>query len=395
MRKIVDVVNLNADASCLSSTSWQSVLQGGKHSTLYTFLQTYVQLRKKISLGVLGATVVDMAKWNPEAVGLIKDHPEVFEIILRPFAHDISLLRSPEGFALNFRYGKEVLLKEFGRVESYFLPPEFMLTNYQVAQLVAEGVQGTFVNANRFTSDVKKKIPTLPYMVRGVNETSLVCIPVSGDLTKAYLDSIHRYDAGAWNAKILELPNEINVSWRDGESPFLIPDGNERERGWLESESSEIERMFVAEARKQWTPQPPAGAGGDRLLSYPVHSFLAWVKEFRMLGFVQKVNAYEERLSTLSTPEKTIWFSLINSDILSAVEKASPVVSLLDRTAKREYSFTIWRSERGFEGEEYLYVLDNLRKKPELLRGGQFHIQRLANRSAYLTMLMDKPNGDR
>ncbi len=393
MRKIVDVVNLNADASCLSSTSWQSILQGGKHSTLFTFLQTYMQLRKKISLGVMGATVVDMAKWNPEAVTLIKDHPEVFEIILRPFAHDISLLRSPQGFALNYRYGKEVLLNEFGRVEPYFLPPEFMLTNYQVAQLVSEGVQGTFVNANRFTSDVKKKIPTVPYMVRGVNEARLICIPVFGELTRAYLDSIHRYDARAWNSKIMELPNEVCVSWRDGESPFLIPDGNERERGWLESESPEIERIFVTEARKLWAPQSPTAEGGDRLLSYPVHSFLAWVKEFRMLGFVQKVNAYEERLKALSTQEKTLWFSLINSDILSAVEKASPVVSLLDRTTNREYSFTIWRSERGFEGEDYLYVLDNLQEKPQLLHGTPFHIQRLANRSAYLTMLMEKPNG--
>lgn len=395
MKKIVDVVNFNSDASCLSSSSWSSLLKGGKNSVLYNFLNTYIQLRKKISLGIIGATVADMVKWNPEAVALIRDHREIFEIILRPFAHDVALLRSSNGFDLNFRCGKRTLEKEFGKVEPYFLPPEFMLTNYQVAQLVSLGVKGTFVNANRFTADVKRKIPTVPYTVRGVNETSMACIPVLGELTRAYLDSIHRYDATPWNKKILESPGDIHFSWRDGESPFLIPDGSERERSWLTTESGEIERLFVSEASALTPPRPAADGAGEHLHSYPVHSFLAWVKEFRMLGFVQKVNAYEERLHRLTTEELTIWLSLINSDILSAVEKTSPAVTLLDRATGKEYSYVIWRSERGFEGEDYLYALDNLQKSPAILRGSQFHIQRLFNRSQYAAMILNQQDGTR
>jgi hypothetical protein len=393
MKKVVDVVNLNADASCLSTESWFSILKGGTSSVLYNFLNTYVHLRKKISLGIIGATLVDMVKWNPEAVALIRSHRDIFEIILRPFSHDVALLRSPEGFALNFRCGRETLEKEFGTIEPYFLPPEFMLTNYQLAQLVTFGVQGTFVNANRFTADVKRKIPVVPYMVRGVNQTSLACIPMFGDLTRSYLDSIHYYDAEPWNKKILSGTADVLFSWRDGESPFLIPDGNERERSWLASESPEIERLFVSEASKLTQPLPVAAVSGERLLSYPVHSFLAWVKEFRMLGFVQKVSAYEERLKQLKVEELSVWLSVINSDILSAVEKTSPVVTLRDRATGKDHSFTIWRSERGFEGEDFLYILDNLQSNPKLVQGSPLHIQRLANRSAHLATILKQHDG--
>ncbi len=395
MKKVVDVVNLNADASCMSTESWFSILEGGAGSILYNFLDTYVRLRKKISLGIIGATLVDMVKWNPEAVALIRSHRDVFEIILRPFAHDVALLRSPEGFALNFRCGRETLEREFGNIEPYFLPPEFMLTNYQIAQLVAFGVQGTFVNANRFTADVKRKIPTVPYTVRGVNQTSMTCIPMYGDLTKAYLDSIHYYDAAPWNKMVLSASTDVCFSWRDGESPFLIPDGNERERSWLASESPDIERLFVSEAKKLTQPLPIAAVSGERLLSYPVHSFLAWVKEFRMLGYVQKVSAYEERLKQLTVEELALWLSLINSDILSAVEKTSPVVTLHDRATGKEHSFTIWRSERGFEGEDFLYILDNLHSNPNLVQGSPPHLQRLANRSFYLATILKKHDGVR
>lgn len=393
MKKVVDVVNLNADASCLSTESWFSILKGGTSSALYNFLNTYVHLRKKISLGIIGATLVDMVKWNPEAVALIRGHRDIFEIILRPFAHDVALLRSPEGFAINFRCGRMTLERELGKIEPYFLPPEFMLTNYQIAQLVSFGVQGTFVNANRFTADVKRKIPAVPYMVRGVNQTSLACIPMYGELTKCYLDSIHYYSAEPWNKRILSGSPDVYFSWRDGESPFLIPDGNERERSWLASESPDIERLFVSEASKLAQPVAVTAGSGEGLQSYPVHSFLAWVKEFRMLGYVQKVSAYEERLKQLTVEEVALWLAMINSDILSAVEKTSPVVTLQDRSTGKDHSFTIWRSERGFEGEEYLYILDNLHANPGLVQGSLPHVQRLANRSAYLTMILNQHDG--
>lgn len=394
MREIVDVVNLNADASCLASDSWLLILKGGKQSALYGFLDNYVRLRKKISLGIIGATAADIAKWNPEAIALINDHRDIFEIILRPFAHDIALLRSPEGFELNFRCGKKTLEKEFGNVEPYFLPPEFMLTNYQVAQLVGFGVLGTFVNSNRFSFEIKGKIPDSPYLVKGVNSTSLPCIPIAGDMTRSYLNSIHYYNADPWNRKILAQPEGILFSWRDGESAFLIPDGNERERSWLETESKDVERLFLSEASKKISFSAPNARDGGHLLSYPVHSFLAWVKEFRMLGFVQKVDQYERRLNNLQPAELGLWMSLINSDILSAVEKTSPIVTLMDREKSKEYTFTIWRSERGFEGEDYLYILDNFLSNPGLLDRKEGHIVRLANRSQYLNGIIKQGDGE-
>lgn len=106
-----------------------------------------------------------------------------------------------------------------------------------------------------------------------------------------------------------------------------------------------------------------------------------------MLGFVQRIHSYETELDNLSSIEKRLWLSLINSDILSAVEKSSPVVRLFARNSSEEQPFTIWRSERGFEGEEFMYILDNLAQEPHLLDQPLVHVVRLKARLNYLKSL--------
>ena len=97
----------------------------------------------------------------------------------------------------------------------------------------------------------------------------------------------------------------------------------------------------------------------DEFHSYPVHSFQAWFKEFRMLGFLRKVGRLEEFLEELDLNQQLIWLQAIGSDIFSSVEKSSIVVELLDlKPGGGRFEHLITRSERAFEGEEYLAILE-------------------------------------
>lgn len=98
---LVDIVNLHSDASCLSSRKWLKCLEYGHDSSLYQLLDNYVKNERKVNLGITGATVKDMIHFNSEAIDKINSHPEIFEIMLRSFSHDLSPLRSCQGFKFN------------------------------------------------------------------------------------------------------------------------------------------------------------------------------------------------------------------------------------------------------------------------------------------------------
>ena len=78
-----------------------------------------------------------------------------------------------------------------------------------------------------------------------------------------------------------------------------------------------------------------------------------------MLGYVSRVQEVEKRLEDLSPMARCFWLLCINSDILSAVEKRSPHIRLREtNTSGQIQEYQIIRSERGFEGEEYLAFLE-------------------------------------
>jgi hypothetical protein len=88
--RLVDIINLNADASCLSTKRWMNALNGGKSSELYRLLESYVIQKCKINLGIIGSTLAEIQKFNPECISLINNTPEIFEILIRPFIHSLS-----------------------------------------------------------------------------------------------------------------------------------------------------------------------------------------------------------------------------------------------------------------------------------------------------------------
>jgi hypothetical protein len=393
MTRLVDVVNFNADASCLAAGEWLAILEGGSRSRLCSWLQHYVRIRRPVVLGFVGGAIADIASFNPEAIALINANRDVIEPVLRPFSHDIGLLRSARGFDLNMRLGRAVARREFSEVVEFFLPPEFMLTNSQVKVLADAGIAGVFLNATRFKEETRDRIPRVPFMLEGVLQSRLPCIPFQGALTKAYLDALHAFDATSWNEAIATTCETPIFTWRDGESCFLIPDGNERERVWLEQESIEIRRETLSSALRGLTFKAYDQGISESPPSYPVHSFSAWFKEFRMLGFLGRLQKIEDQLDSLPSDLAVLWLQVINSDILSAVEKDSPVVSLKAQcgSVASDSRFTIWRSERGFEGEDYLALLETAlidrRYLDQLSASTRPHLRKLYARLDYARAL--------
>lgn len=396
MTRLVDVVNFNADASCLAAGEWLAALEGGRESRLCTWLDIYVKLRRPVVLGFVGAAVADMATFNPEAIALINANADLIEPVLRPFSHDISLLRSARGFHLNMSLGRAVARREFTRVNEFFLPPEFMLTNSQLKYLSDAGIGGTFLNPNRFKEEARNRIPDAPFWLEGVMGSRLPCIPFHGSLTKSYLDALHTFDVTPWADAVFAVPESPVFTWRDGESCFLIPNGIDRERVWLESEPAEIKRETLGTALRDIHFEALDYRSSDAPPSYPVHSFSAWVKEFRMLGFLGRLQEVERRLDSLSADLLVVWLQAINSDILSAVEKDSPAISLVPQRncGTTKSRFTIWRSERGFEGEDYLALLETAISDPKCLdhvwQSERPHLRKLRARMEYVRRIEQK-----
>lgn len=394
MKIIVDVVNFNADASCLSSGSWLGALKGGEQSLLVRWLGLYLDRKKRVVLGFPGATVADIARHNPEAIQLINAHPEIFEIILRPFAHDISLLRLDRGFQVNLDLGFAAIRREFLNVRDCFLPPEFMLTNEQIVKLRERGVTGIFINPSRFSAELKGRIPAVPYLIRGLFGSTMPCVPFRGKLTNSYLHALQMYDCAPWNAGIAGLDDEVIFVWRDGESSFLLPDGLARETFWLANEDPDIKRLHLGGLELAFLPNEQLE--GHYFRSYPVHSFSAWMKEFRMLGFIDRVRRIEERLEQLTDEQVVYWLMAISSDIMSSIEKRSPIVPMQPTPGTDAvFEHTILRSERGFEGEEYLAALEFLLGQGSLpdtmWHSDEAHLVKLQGRLAYARAAFAEP----
>ena len=308
-------------------------------------------------IGFTGATIADMAILNPEAIALVNDHPEVFEVILRPFSHDIALLRSPAGFALNVKAGRAAIVQGVPARHALFSAGRIHAD--QRAGEITWNVQGSGEHSSTrpgIRDELRLRIlPTAPISCAGRFRSRLRCIPIEGALGEAYLQSLHLWDAGAWNHAVAAVPHDVAFSWRDGESFLFVPDGIERERAWLQDESRDVQRVSLAAVEPgldfRGTRQYEVAPTYRAYRWYPVHSFSDWVKEFRMFGYMERLAAIEKRLDGFDHHARALWLQAINSDVFSAVEKDSPVIAL--RTApqgdpaSREILWTIQRSSAG------------------------------------------------
>jgi len=354
-KKLVDIVNFNADASCYSSAKWIEDLEGGKDSKFCRWLKLYTINNKKISLGLIGATIADIKYFNPEAIELINNNQDIFEIILRPWSHDIGIYRNNETFVYNVQKGIAIIENEFENISRYFLSPEFMINSKQIELLKQFDIKAIFINPNRYDGQIASRLSTVPYEVVSTNGTKMNCISINGISAKSFLKSMQLYDKNIWNNSIESIEENIFYSWRDGESSFLLPDSISREEFWLGYESEDIKRVFLNDIEIKYVKTDELKK--NLYKTYPIHSFLAWAQEMKMMWYIDTVSVIEKSFERLSCFEKAVFLQLINSDILASVEKKSPIIDIV--IEKNLTKFTIYREEKGFEGEEYLSILEN------------------------------------
>jgi hypothetical protein len=347
--RLVDVVNFNGDASCLSTAHWLKILSGGSTSEFFQWLHMYVDTGSQVVLGFPGATASDIAVHNPEAISLIRAHPDLFQLILRPYCHDLALLRTEAGFLLNLETGERTLRRLFGQIANFYLPPEFMLTSQQVSVLHQRRLS-TFVFGDRLDAHVSRAIPNRPFEVAGVRGARIPAIPFDSVLTRAYLATIQRLDTSIWSDAESSITNATAYLWRDGESVFLLPDSLSRERLWLNSTSPESRILLSRKNLRSCESQATC--------SYPVPSFSAWMREMKMYWYLQRIHEIELELESLDDFQKAVWLQTINSDILSSVEKFPPCVQLLSVEMPQLWKeHEISRHSRALEGEDYLSLL--------------------------------------
>ena len=383
MKMLFDVVNFNSDASCLSSERWLKILTGKSDSELYLWLSLYVKYSKKVIIGFPGATLSDISIMNHEVIDLINDNPEIFQVILRPYSHDLASLRTTHGFLKNLDYGKRVIEKEFKVVSRFFLPPEFMITNEHIHLLQKNDICGIFIDPSRFSVDFKNRLPTIPYRIKGIHNSTLKCIPFQDGLTRKYLHALQLLDCESWNVHITNSDDDI-YSWRDGESLFLLPDGLNREEFWLKNESCDIRRGHLDDS---FSCPNASQLNPNYFKSYPLHSCSSWLKEFRMLGFLQRVNAFEINLESKDLEKIVLWLMAINSDILSSIEKKTPTVEIKDFASGDNYFWPIYRHEKWLEGEDFLALIEDLDRYLYNYEQVPAHLVKLNQRLRYLKNL--------
>jgi hypothetical protein len=377
---LVDVVNFNADGSCLPARKWLRCLQGDEQSLVMDMLRNYVRHERKVNLGITGATVKDIAYFNPQAIAYINAHPHIFQMLPRPFAHDNGLLRLPAGFTYNLEQGLACIRSTFTHVSDYYLPPEIMLTGEQIAILHEHHIRGVFVHKSRYSMSVQQHIPEHPFILYGILDTPMWCIPFAhGTLESHYLGALRGAIASeTWAHAAAEKAEHGTLAiWRDGESCLLTPLGVAYEAHIFQAEAAAgVERQFLSEMTL--TEQTSTASSAPRLRYFPQHSLGPWLKEMKLFWLVARVRDIEQEFSRLNEHERLLWSLVINSDILSAVEKEPPVVPVSVEVLRVDQQHMSWegvlplpeqgkvvltRSERAGEGEDYLAYLELLRAR--------------------------------
>lgn len=351
--KLVDIVNLNSKASCLSAERWMKALKGGTKSELYQILNEYVEGKSKITLGIIGSTLADIQAFNQESIELIKANPQVFELIMRPYVHSLSIFWSDKVFKSDVDFGKQIITNTFENIFPAYLPPEFVLRNSQLVRLKNNGIKTTFIHPNRVKSDLKSQIPQTPFIIKTIQDKKINCIPFHPQFDAYYLDTIQLLDqAGPFSPS-----DAVIYGWRDGESPFFLPDSVERERYFIQSSSKQFNRVFLKDVYQE---------SPDRktIVSYPQNSLLPWFSNFRLLWYINEVKLLEAISHNLSETKKALFLLLLNSDVLSSTEKNS--ISIRLNSLKEIGSikkFTIKRQSRNLEAEEIMYLIENCSDK--------------------------------
>lgn len=346
--KLVDIINLNSYASCLSTKRWDAALRGGIESELFQILNSYILHDQKINIGIIGSTLAEIESFNPECIALINDNPANFEILVRPYVHSLSILWNDRTFLQNYSLGREYITRTFDNIVNWYLPPEFALRNSHLFTLAENNNLGTFIHPKRVKDGLKTKLPKGLFNLKSIQDSNIECITLTDDYDKYYLELLQLLDSE------IRFDTDWVFGWRDGESPFFLPDSVAREEVFIKKSKSTYNRVFLSEYLAQH--QEPKST----LYSYPQNSLNPWLGNFRLRWYIDAVKEIERNYETLSPLKKFLFLNLLNSDILSSQEKNDVFVPLknLDGTAQ-DYPHKIKRKERNLNAEEVLFLIHN------------------------------------
>lgn len=348
-QKLVDVINFNSDASCLSSERWLKSLSGGRTSELFRILACYVEQRQKINLGFVGSTLSEVILLNPECIELINNYPNVFEIIYRPYIHSLSILWRDETFKRNFNLGRELTDRTFHNIVNWYLPPEFALRNSQLFTLANEEV-GTFIHPKRTKKRPSSSLVEGYGHIVGIHNSKIAYLGFAEFFDKYYLDILQKYHSE------ISFEQKTIIGWRDGESPLLLPNSVSREEYFVDHSSQRFERIFLSDLNTSSDFQYE-----NRIVSYPQNSLLPWMGGFRLYWYIQEVKDLERNFEKLSSLNKMLFMFLLNSDILSCTEKTDVQIEIVKHQGDSVVeSIFLPRIEKNLDAEEILYLVKNV-----------------------------------
>ena len=206
----------------------------------------------------------------------------------------------------------------------------------------------TFIHPNRVKKDVLKTLPKDCFSIQTIQNEKIDCISFDPNYDSYYLDSIQKL-----SEENLAGNSDVVFGWRDGESPFLITEGVQREAHFVKQTQAQFKRQFLSEAIGKRPFQAQVNA-------YPQNSLLPWFSNFRLLWYINEVKLLESGLAELSELKSALFLLLLNSDILSSTEKNHVQVSLRNLKAPFQHtSYEIKRQSRNLEAEEIMYLIEN------------------------------------
>jgi hypothetical protein len=163
----------------------------------------------------------------------------------------------------------------------------------------------------------------------------------------------------------IELNNnsDLKVLWRDGESAFLFPAGIEFEERVLKEENKHnIKRYLLSEKLKSFHHNARTANMEYHLKHFPHHPLDHWLKDFKMLWVLERLKDIEKNIDK-------------ESPIMASSEKTAPTIKVHPEVFnvprdhiswdgvigdEKASTLSLLRSERYFEGEEYIELLEKL-----------------------------------
>lgn len=345
MNRILDVVNLNADASCLDSKAWIDCLKSPDKPML-RWLESFVKSKSAVLFGVCGSTLADIKHFLPSAIDLVRNHPEIFRFTVRPFSHAASYFLTPHIRELNLELGIATHKLLGLTLEPVYLPPEFMVTHHDIILMEKNNVDYIFINPNRFERRFNENALTVKFSQQSNQLMGLLTDP---NETKSYLSNIQTGDSPIRNQNV----PRTKICWRDGESWLLIPDGLQRECFFIESRSKKEHVINWSD----FTNEINSSKNQD-IKFYPRHPLTKWTGSDKLIDLHRDISSLsnsDELANDYEALNKFLY--VISSDVFSSVEKADVEIQLRCLKSRKHFAHLIERKARHLEAEQILLNL--------------------------------------